>query len=181
MESTCSFSGVDWNDRRPCAEVRSAGTLLGFFSANNQQNRFLSLHLLPVMYLFFFNYCFDNPQIHGDYDLSFLEDQLLFFEILISMLFANHSQVEQVNPKVRLIQCFGIIHVVSLFPPIPKFPSQSLALFCIFFFGRFMWIAMCFIITWCTMLVAWESSFNCFFRQPLFQMEVLMIVILDWV
>lgn len=180
MESTCSFSRVDRNDRRPCAEVRSAGTLLGFFSANNQQNRFLSLHLLPVMYLFFFNYCFDNPQIHGDYNLSFLEDQLLFFEILISMLFANHSQVEQVNPKVRLKQCF-IIHVdVCSLPFLNSLHSPQL-FFVIFFFGRFMWIAMCFIITWCTMLVAWESSFNCFFRQPLFQMEVLMIVILDWV
>ncbi|KAJ3685460.1 hypothetical protein LUZ61_014624 [Rhynchospora tenuis] len=46
---------------------------------------------------------------------------------------------------------------------------------------RFLWIVMCLIITWNGMLLAWEASFHCFSRQPLFQMEVLMVVMLDWV
>ncbi|KAJ4770886.1 CASP-like protein [Rhynchospora pubera] len=46
---------------------------------------------------------------------------------------------------------------------------------------RFLWIVMCFIITWNGLLLAWEAIFHCFFRQPLLQIEVLMIVMLDWV
>lgn len=65
------------------------------------------------------------------------------------------------------------------------FPQMSLIissyLFISFIFYRFLWITMCLIITWSIGLVAWESSLNWLFRQLLFQIEVLMIVILGWV